>query len=56
MGAEGIEPPTDGLEPSILPLDYAPLENIEKTGLKIYSLFNCSISSLETEHPLYFIA
>lgn len=24
MGAEGIEPPTDGLEPTILPFNYAP--------------------------------
>ncbi len=25
MGAEGIEPPAGGLEPPILPLNYAPL-------------------------------
>lgn len=24
MGTEGIEPPTVGLEPTVLPLDYAP--------------------------------
>ena len=24
MGTEGIEPPADGLEPPILPLNYAP--------------------------------
>lgn len=25
MGAEGIEPPAVGLEPTILPLNYAPI-------------------------------
>lgn len=25
MGAEGIEPPAAGLEPAILPLNYAPI-------------------------------
>ena len=25
MGAEGIEPPATGLEPAILPLNYAPI-------------------------------
>ena len=33
MGTGGIEPPADGLEPSILPLNYAPFLKIKIKGL-----------------------
>ena len=34
MGTEGIEPPADGLEPPILPLNYAPLQNPRRISFK----------------------
>lgn len=34
MGTEGIEPPASGLEPDILPLNHAPLENPREISFK----------------------
>ncbi len=30
MGAEGIEPPAVGLEPTVLPLNYAPIKQLKE--------------------------
>ncbi len=50
MGPEGIEPPTDGLEPSIMPFNYSPLIKIDRVDLKRFSnklfcLFNLFIGN-----------
>ncbi len=47
MGAGGIEPPAAGLEPAILPLNYAPVILSKEFILKIYA--NCFISSISLE-------
>ena len=45
MGAEGIEPPSPGLEPGIIPVYYAPLRKLRNISfnaflLNFYTLFH----------------
>ncbi len=64
MGAAGIEPANDGLEPSSLPLAYAPSNMLEivyfliflKINIPYFIFLISSISSEEIAHPLDFIA
>ena len=53
MGTEGIEPPADGLEPSVLPLNYAPILLRKKSALKSFS-FAINIALNQVVNPQKF--
>ncbi len=55
MGAEGIEPPSPGLEPGIIPVYYAPLRKLRNISfnaflLNFYTLFHIYKNEQKTKY------